>query len=82
MALDTGKLNALNLKKRMPLIVAVIAGVSAVIMLNTYIRQKEASILGREKKDPMGQVLIAKDDIPESEVLQEEMILKESQGKR
>lgn len=75
MAFDTSKLNTTNLKKRMPLIVAIIMAIAAVAAVNTYIKQKETSILGRQKKEQMGEVLVAKDDIPAGTVLNEDMIL-------
>jgi len=66
----------IELRRKFPLIIAVVCGIAAIILLNLYLRKREVEIWDRMKqqeqkvlatkpKVTMGVVLVAKKDIPE-----------------
>lgn len=70
----------MNFKNKLPLIIAVVSGILAVILINVYLRQKESALMkvALEKKREVNKelivVLMAKKDIPAGSLIQENMV--------
>jgi pilus assembly protein CpaB len=70
------------IKNKLPLIIALISGVLAVILINVYLKQKEKVIekekekiaLMSDNRKEVARILVAKRDIPQGTSIQEDMI--------
>lgn len=67
------------MQKRLPLIIALVLGIIAVLMANVYLRQREVDLAARAraragKQEQVGRILIAKQAIPRGTRIIESMI--------
>ncbi|MDD4910633.1 MAG: Flp pilus assembly protein CpaB [Candidatus Omnitrophica bacterium] len=69
-----------GIKKHMPLAIAIIAGALAVLLINTYIKQKEEGLksMARAQKEDYSNVVVAARDISVGTVLEERDVKVES----
>jgi len=70
----------MNIKNRIPLIIAIVSGIIAVLLINIYLRQKEIALekavlqKKAEANKEISLVLVAKKDIPAGTTIEESMV--------
>lgn len=70
----------MTIKNKLPLIIAVVSGILAVILVNIYLKQKESVLMknASQKKMEISKeyttVLVAKNDIPQGTLIDESMV--------
>lgn len=65
----------IDIQKRLPLIIAVVLGLVAVIFANSYLKQREQEIAARARsREKVAQIVVAKEDIPRGAHIERRMV--------